>query len=103
MKAGEEDNTMKAAKHLRMRALCLSALVRASTSSVLRAQQGAVTPENINSLGAPAKTDSRIGTLEFKDGMPAAATVEKAYDYLDFAHAGTAGVDRHREGKEIQS
>jgi hypothetical protein len=65
-------------------ALCLSLLICASTSSVLLAQQGAVTPEIINSLSAPAKADTRIGALEFKDGMPTAATVEKAYDYLDF-------------------
>jgi hypothetical protein len=51
------------------------------------AQQGAVTPEVINSLSAPAKVDTRIGTLEFKDGMPTAATAQKAYDYLDFSHA----------------
>jgi hypothetical protein len=67
--------------------LCLSALICASSSSVLLAQEGAVTPEIINSLSAPPKVDTRIGTLEFKDGMPTAATVEKAYDYLDFAHA----------------
>jgi hypothetical protein len=78
---------MKPAKQSPVIAMCLSALVYALTSSVLLAQQGAVTPEIINSLGAPAKTDSRIGTLEFTDGMPTAATVEKAYDYLDFAHA----------------
>jgi hypothetical protein len=40
-----------------------------------------------DSLSAPAKADTRIGTLEFKDGVPTATTVEKAYDYLDFAHA----------------
>jgi hypothetical protein len=74
-------------KRFTLSALCLSALICASSSSVLLAQQGAVTPEIINSLSAPPKTDTRIGTLEFKDGMPTAATVEKAYDYLDFAHA----------------
>jgi len=32
----------------------------------------------------PDTVDSRIGKLEFFDGMPNAATVEKAYDNLDF-------------------
>jgi hypothetical protein len=77
---------VKPTKQFTLIALCVSALICASTSSVL-AQQGAVTPEIINSLSAPAKAETRIGTLEFKDGMPTAATVEKAYDYLDFAHA----------------
>jgi hypothetical protein len=78
---------MKPAKQFPLIALCLSALLCASTSGVLLAQEGAVTPEIINSISAPPKVDTRIGTLEFKDGMPTAATVEKAYDYLDFAHA----------------
>jgi hypothetical protein len=77
---------MKPAKQFTRIPLCLAALICASTSSVL-AQQGAVTPEIINSLSAPPKTDTRIGTLEYNDGMPTPATVEKAYDYLDFAHA----------------
>jgi hypothetical protein len=78
---------MKPTRRFTLIALCPSTLVSASTSSVLLAQQGAVTPEILNSLGAPPKTDTRIGELEFKDGMPTAATVQKAYDYLDFAHA----------------
>lgn len=32
----------------------------------------------------PDSVDSRIGTLQFFDGMPDEATVEKAYDNLDF-------------------
>jgi hypothetical protein len=51
------------------------------------AQKGAVTPEIINSISAPARAETRIGTLEFKDGVPTTATVKSAYDYLDFAHA----------------
>lgn len=57
------------------------------TSHDVLAQQGAVTPAIINSLGAPAKTQSRIGSLEYKDGVPTAATVQRVYDNLDFAHA----------------
>jgi hypothetical protein len=31
--------------------------------------------------------ETRLGTLEFKDGAPSAATVEKVYDNLDFTQA----------------
>jgi hypothetical protein len=40
-------------------------------------------------LITPDKVDSRIGTLEFKDGAPSAETVQKVYDTLDF----TRGLD----------
>ncbi len=32
----------------------------------------------------PGKVDTRIGTLEFFDGMPTPATVQAVYDHLDF-------------------
>ena len=35
-------------------------------------------------ITTPDKVESRIGVLEFKDGAPSAATVEKVYDTLDF-------------------
>ena len=39
------------------------------------------------SLVTPDKVQSRIGTLEFKDGAPSKATLEKVYDNLDFTFA----------------
>lgn len=41
-------------------------------------------------ITTPDKMESRIGTLEFKDGAPNAATVKKAFDALDFTHALSA-------------
>src|SRR5690242_5468524 len=38
-------------------------------------------------LTTPDKVDSRIGPLEFKDGAPNAATVDKIFDTLDFTRA----------------
>jgi hypothetical protein len=38
-------------------------------------------------ITTPDNVQTRIGALEFKDGAPSAATVEKVYDNLDFAHA----------------
>jgi len=38
-------------------------------------------------LVTPNKVESRIGTLEFKDGAPSVETVQKVYDTLDFTRA----------------
>jgi hypothetical protein len=38
-------------------------------------------------ITTPDKVESRLGVLEFKDGMPSKETVAKVYDNLDFAHA----------------
>ena len=40
-------------------------------------------------ITTPDKVETRIGTLEFKDGAPSADTVQKVYDSLDFVR----GVD----------
>jgi hypothetical protein len=46
-----------------------------------------VTPETVRSLGAPDVVQTRIGTLQFKDGVPTAETAAKVYDTLDFTRA----------------
>ena len=43
--------------------------------------------EVLGSIGAPDSIDTRIGTLEFEDGVPSAATALKVYDTLDFTRA----------------
>ena len=35
----------------------------------------------------PDRIESRIGALEFNDGVPSQATAEKLYDHIDFTHA----------------
>jgi hypothetical protein len=45
------------------------------------------------SVITPDKVETRIGTLEFKDGAPSRATLDKAYEGLDFAHAQRAFAD----------
>jgi hypothetical protein len=47
------------------------------------------TPGIPPAITTPDKVESRIGTLEFKDGAPSAETVEKVYDTLNF----TRGLD----------
>ena len=35
------------------------------------------------SITTPDKVETRLGTLDFKDGAPSKATLEKAYDYIE--------------------
>ena len=61
------------------------------------------------SLVTPDKVESQIGTLEFKDGAPNKATLDKVYDNLDYTHALRAfadtlqGVSIHALRKGLQS
>ena len=45
------------------------------------------------SITTPDSVPSRLGTLDFKDGMPSAATAAKVYDQIDFTHAYDAFVN----------
>ena len=51
--------------------------------------QAAIPP----SISTPDRVESRLGVLEFKDGAPSAATLEKVYDNLDFTHAYEAFIN----------
>src|SRR5919109_3691443 len=53
-------------------------------------------------LTTPDKVESRLGTLEFKDGAPSQATLDKVYDHLDFTYAFRAFVDTF-QGVSIQA
>jgi hypothetical protein len=39
------------------------------------------------SLVTPNKIETRIGAIEFKDGLPSKTTLDRVYDNLDFTHA----------------
>jgi hypothetical protein len=41
----------------------------------------------------PDRAETRLGTLDFTDGMPSPATLDKVYDHLDFVHAFEAFVN----------
>jgi Protein of unknown function (DUF1254) len=53
-------------------------------------------------ITTPDKVETRIGTLDFKDGMPSKDTVAKLYDNLDFTHAFEAFVNT-MEGVSIEA
>jgi hypothetical protein len=61
------------------------------------------------SISTPDTVESRIGTLDFKDGAPSQATLDKVYDNLDFMHASSAflntlsGVSIHSARKGLLS
>jgi len=48
------------------------------------------------SLTTPDKVETRIGTLDFKDGLPSKTTLDKVYDNLDFTYAYRAFMDNLR-------
>ncbi|MEY8099282.1 DUF1254 domain-containing protein [Falsihalocynthiibacter sp. S25ZX9] len=45
-----------------------------------------VSQDTLNSLSAPESIETRIGTLEFKDGVPTAKTARDVYDTMDFTN-----------------
>ncbi len=49
--------------------------------------------EVVDAISTPDRVETRLGTLEFKDGAPSKGTVEKIYDNLDFIHGVEAFVN----------
>ena len=45
-----------------------------------------VSSETLRTISAPERLETRLGRLEFRDGVPNAVTVETLYDHLDFVH-----------------
>ena len=54
--------------------------------TVLHSAVAQISSETLKSISTPDKVESRLGTLEFKDGAPSKETVEKVYDNLDLMH-----------------
>jgi hypothetical protein len=55
-----------------------------ATPRLATAQAASAIPPTITT---PDRVNSRLGTLEFKDGAPSKGTVDKMYDQIDFTHA----------------
>jgi hypothetical protein len=64
-----------------------------SATQTAHAQATASVPPSITT---PDKVETRIGTLDFKDGLPSKATLDKVYDNLDFTYAYRAFMDNLR-------
>jgi hypothetical protein len=77
-----------------MKKLGVLAAIAACGMPVLPHLVSAQTPTGIPAaITTPNKVETRLGTLEFKDGMPNKATLEKVFDNLDFTHAFEAFVN----------
>ena len=53
----------------------------AHASLIVAPSQAQVPPQ----ITTPDRLGSRIGVLQFRDGVPSAETADKVYDYLDFS------------------
>ena len=72
--------------------LIIPTLVGALVLTSALAQNTAIPP----SLTTPDSVQTRIGPLEFKDGAPSKAALEKVYDHLDFTYAFRSFMDNLR-------
>ena len=70
-------------KSVRTQNLFVAALLCALAVITVQAQ---IPPQ----ITTPDKLETRIGTLDFKDGMPSKETIAKVYDNRDFTHAFAA-------------
>ncbi len=87
-----------------MRPIGFSALTIILAAIAVQGSQGFAqpAPEALASITTPDHVQTRIGTLEFKDGAPNEATAEKLFDNLDFTYAYRAFMDNMR-GVSIQA
>jgi hypothetical protein len=61
-----------------------------------------VSEDTLRSISTPDSVESRIGTLDFKDGAPSAETARTVYDHLDFTYAFRAFTDTFK-GVSLQA
>ena len=87
-----------------MRPIGFSALMIVLAAIAVQVSQGfaQTAPEIPPSITTPDRVDTRIGTLEFKDGVPNEATAGRLFDNLDFTYAYRAFMDNMR-GVSIQA
>jgi hypothetical protein len=74
----------------------LAAVVVCATLVLPRLAATQTAPAIPPSITTPDKVETRIGTLDFKDGAPSKETVAKAYDYLDLMHGVEAFVNAYQ-------
>lgn len=76
--------------------MLVGTLVLATTVQAPTASKMNMTTKIPSEITTPDSVDTRLGTLEFKDGAPSKETVEKVYDNLDFMHAVESFVNAYR-------
>ena len=68
-------------------------VVAGATLGLPRLAAAQVSAETLKSISTPDTVETRMGALDFADGMPSRGTVDKIYDNLDFTHAFEAFVN----------
>jgi hypothetical protein len=76
---------------LRLAALTFATIALNTSASWLTVP--ALAAEIPLAITTPDKVETRLGTLDFKDGVPSSDTADKVYDDLDFSHAFQAFVN----------
>jgi hypothetical protein len=74
----------------------LAAVVVCATLVLPRLAGAQMAPAIPPSVTTPDGVESRLGTLDFKDGAPSKETVGKVYDYLDLMHGVEAFVNAYQ-------
>jgi hypothetical protein len=74
----------------------LFASVAVSFSTITPSVSAQSLPSTPTSLVTPNKFESRVGPLDFSDGVPSRATAERLYDNLDLTYAYRAYMDNLR-------
>ena len=52
--------------------------------------------QTLPSFTTPDRVETRLGALDFKDGMPSKNTLAKVYENLDFVHAFDAFINTYQ-------
>ncbi len=78
---------MKALRMTRLFAAALVCALAAPTTQAQTAPKMKMTTDIPAGIETPDKVETRLGTLEFFDGFPTDASVEKLYENLDFQRA----------------
>ena len=70
---------------MRQRFITLTVLLTVAVLALpcLEVARAEVPQESLKSISIPDKVETSLGTLEFFDGVPTDATIEKIYDNLD--------------------
>jgi hypothetical protein len=80
-------------KTKRPKTLIAAAVVLALTVTTMTASAQQLRSDMPKSIVTPDRVESRLGTLNFKDGIPDKATSQKLFDELDYVHAVTAVIN----------
>jgi hypothetical protein len=80
----EAETPMKATRMTHLFAAALVCAIAAATAQAQTAPKMKMTTDIPAGIETPDKVDTRLGTLEFFDGFPTDASVERLYDNLDF-------------------